>query len=89
MTGDAIPDPDDNCRLTANSSQLDSDNDGYGNACDCDLNNDGVVNMPDYMKFRQLWNRTDDMADFNADGKVGIQDYMIFRSRWNSKAPFE
>ncbi len=87
--GDTIPDADDNCRLTVNSDQRDSDDDGHGNACDCDLNNDNMVTLPDFTKFRSLWNSTDDLADFNGDGSVGLQDFMIFRERWNSTAPFE
>ena len=68
--GDQIPDQDDNCRLTANRNQIDTDNDGYGNACDCDLNNDDVVNQADYTDFRQLWGKTSESADFNSDGRV-------------------
>jgi hypothetical protein len=49
---DGIPDIYDNCLGTPNGpllgtndcdSQLDADQDGYGNACDLDLNNDGYT----------------------------------------------
>jgi subtilisin family serine protease len=86
---DNIPDLDDNCRLTANSTQRDTDTDGYGNACDCDLSNDGVVNQTDFMQFRSHWGTGEAVADFNGDGVVNQTDFMIFRGRWGTTAPFE
>ncbi len=86
---DLIPDTDDNCRQTANAAQLDTDEDGYGNACDCDLDNDGRVNRSDYIIFRTYYNSNEALADFNGDGSVNRSDYMILRSRWNTSAPFE
>ncbi|BBO83650.1 hypothetical protein DSCO28_42160 [Desulfosarcina ovata subsp. sediminis] len=87
--GDNIPDQDDNCRLTANSSQRDSDGDGDGNACDCDLDNDGNVGMADFMQLRSYWGTGEALADFDGDGNVGMADFMILRSRWGTVAPFE
>jgi subtilisin family serine protease len=87
--GDNIPDGDDNCRLTSNSNQRDSDEDGYGNACDCDLNNDDSVNQVDFMQFRSYWGMDEAVADFNGDGSVNQVDFMILRSRWGTTAPFE
>jgi plastocyanin len=40
--GDGIPDIVDNCPFQANPSQVDSDMDQYGSACDCDDNQTGV-----------------------------------------------
>ena len=86
--------PLDNCRLTENPGQLDSDRDGYGNACDCDLNNDDVVNLTDLRMFKDAW-RSECVgngcldADLNGDGKVDRKDYRIFRSRYGDTAPFE
>jgi len=55
---DTIPDTADNCDLVPNAaagqpvgalvSQCDTDQDGYGNACDPDVNNDGVIGGPDF-----------------------------------------
>jgi subtilisin family serine protease len=87
--GDSIPDRDDNCRLTANGTQIDSDADGYGNACDCDLTNDGSVNQADFMQFRGYWGTTEALADFSGDGTVNQTDFMILRGRWGTAAPFE
>ncbi len=80
---------DDNCRLTDNPLQTDADEDGYGNICDCDLNNDGSVSRLDYIQLRMEWGSSDETADFNSDGRVNRTDYIIMRNRWGTSAPFE
>jgi alpha-tubulin suppressor-like RCC1 family protein len=81
--GDTVPDPIDNCTLIANTAQVDADNDGYGNICDGDLNNNGFTNSQDYILFRaRLGNNGTapyDIADINANGFVNSQDYVLFR----------
>ena len=81
-------DHEDNAPETWNPEQTDSDNDGIGNIVDCDLNNDGVVNMADYMMFRNQWNSTSQDSDFDSDGVVSFSDYLIFRNLWNSSYPW-
>jgi hypothetical protein len=53
---DLISDDLGNCRLTPNQSQVDSDLDGFGNRCDCDVDgaagDDGVVDASDFAVFR-------------------------------------
>ncbi len=87
--GDSVPDRLDNCAATANADQTDTDDDGYGNACDCDLTNDGTVNMADFVQFRGFWGTDEALADFNGDSGVNMADFMIFRGRWGASAPFE
>lgn len=87
--GDGILDGQDNCAATANADQKDSDEDGWGDACDCDLTNDGIVNQADFMLFRSYWGTTEPVADFNGDNTVNQADFMILRNRWGSAAPFE
>ena len=45
--GDGVFDATDNCPAVANASQLDTELDGIGNACDDDDDNDGVLDVND------------------------------------------
>src|SRR5262245_51564982 len=48
---DSVDDVHDNCLGVYNPDQLDTNQDGYGNACDADYDNDGVVEAPDFLLF--------------------------------------
>jgi len=81
---DGVIDSQDNCTLLSNPSQVDSDADGYGNRCDGDMNQNGIVNSQDYVLFRQQFGQpsvapTYNKADINANGVVNSQDYVLFR----------
>lgn len=82
--GDGVPDGIDNCTLVANPTQLDADGDGYGNLCDADLNNTGLVTAADYVILRNVLNTADPVADLNGSGLVTAADYTILRSRLNT-----
>ena len=47
--GDGVPDVLDNCSAVANAGTLDcdTDQDGYGNRCDCDLNQSAAATAAD------------------------------------------
>jgi DNA-binding beta-propeller fold protein YncE len=45
--GDNVVDARDNCRGLANPDQRDTDHDGLGDACDPDIDNDGIPNAQD------------------------------------------
>ncbi len=78
--GDGVPDTGDNCTEVANADQRDTDNDGYGNICDGDFNNDSIVNASDLAYFRSRYITTDPDANLNGNGIVDAGDLSIFRS---------
>ena len=63
--GDGIPDYSDNCPNDYNPSQTDTDNDGYGDACDPDDDNDGYLDTEDYV------------PDKNAKRKISILNFKV------------
>ncbi|MFK8014271.1 MAG: hypothetical protein AB8G17_02365 [Gammaproteobacteria bacterium] len=80
--GDGVLDTADNCISESNADQRDTNGDGYGNACDADLNDDCVVNVSDLGLLRSVFFDTgaDLDADFNGDGVVNAADLGILRS---------
>ena len=82
--GDGIRDFQDNCIDVANPAQWDTDEDGYGNRCDGDLNNDGNTNTLDLNLYIQN-HRTREgeinynaNADFNGDRRINTLDLNIY-----------
>jgi hypothetical protein len=49
---DAVPDVADNCLTIQNRSQVDSDGDGFGDACDADFDQDGMVTKVDVARIQ-------------------------------------
>ncbi len=41
--GDGVANASDNCQLVPNANQRDTNADGYGNLCDADIDNDGII----------------------------------------------
>jgi hypothetical protein len=81
--GDGIADNLDNCTLVPNASQLDTDGDGYGNVCDADFNNDGVVNINDFNRLKSrlgITPVTDPVVDLDGNGAVNINDLNRLKS---------
>jgi len=85
LDADGVPDSADNCPAVDNASQLDSNGNGVGNACDGDLTGDGVTGLPDMNALRAAFGTRygepgfDASADLDGDGAVGNADYAVFR----------
>lgn len=80
VDADGVADAVDNCLHLPNCDQRDTDGDGFGNACDTDLNNDLIVNALDLGLLKQVFFTSDPDADFDGDGVVSISDLGRMRS---------
>ncbi len=73
---DGVLDPDDNCLLVENPDQCDADGNGFGNACDLDLDGDGIVGDIDTVLMLTAAKNvsTDPMMDLNCNGAADAAD---------------
>jgi hypothetical protein len=88
--GDGIPDVSDNCIEEENASQLDTDGDDYGNACDCDFDQNLTCSIADFSIFREDYIATADRGvgtDMDGNGAVSIADFSLFRTGYIVGAP--
>ena len=78
---DGVFDFQDNCTLVPNAMQCDTNGDGFGNHCDADLNNDGIVNKADRVLLTAALGATGpNDADLNCDGTVSSGDLDMLRA---------
>jgi len=93
VDGDGIPNDVDNCPLTPNADQLDTDVDGFGDVCDnCSQVANGSNTFPAGDPRIQRDTNNDDFgnicdADLNNDGTVNLSDYSAFRSAFGTSDP--
>lgn len=72
--GDGVEEDADNCRLVSNPSQCDTNGDGFGNHCDADINNNGVVNIVDLGLLKDAYLATPFDSNWNADADLNCSD---------------
>lgn len=76
--GDGVFDPQDNCVNQGNALQRDTDNEGYGNLCDPDFNQDCVVNFLDVSVLSSNFlSNNSPLTDLNGDGSTNFLDFAI------------
>lgn len=78
--GDGVDDSVDNCLGVPNPYQRDTNADGFGNLCDADLDNNGIVNAADLGMFRSRFGSNDPDADFDGNGFVNFADLARLKS---------
>ena len=71
---DGIDDALDNCTNAPNPDQRDSNDDGYGNVCDPDLDDDEDVDSTDLDLMKSAFFGADADADLDGDGTVDFLD---------------
>ncbi len=69
---DGVPDVSDNCIDVENPDQEESDDDIYGDACDGDFNNNGIVDFGDHSIFLGLIGQSGPKGDFNRSTSPGV-----------------
>jgi uncharacterized protein (TIGR03790 family) len=86
LDGDGVPDASDNCRDIPNANQRDTNGDGFGNLCDGDVDNDGVVltswGSPPYEDIELITitiqtSGYNQHHDLDGDGDVDVVDLTI------------
>jgi hypothetical protein len=77
---DGILDARDNCTLVPNASQSDTNGDRFGNHCDADLNDNGLVEKTDRLLLQAaLGTRGTSVADLDCNGVVDNADLARLR----------
>ncbi len=86
--GDGVVDGEDNCSLVVNPAQRDTNEDGVGNVCDGDIDNNCIVNFLDYSGFPQAFGSTDGDPNYepdrevNGDGLINFLDIGIYPAQF-------
>lgn len=79
---DSVLDLQDNCLLKENVDQRDTNGDGYGNACDADLDNDGSIGFTDYIELFTVYGTANPDADFDGNGSVDFNDFLFLLTNY-------
>lgn len=91
--GDLVPDGFDNCDQVSNgpndgSNQVDTDNDGYGNACDADYDQNNAVTATDFGPFIAALGTSNDLrTDHDGNGQTTALDFSTFLTQLGQTTP--
>lgn len=89
--GDGHEDPWDNCSAVVNPAQRDIDGDGFGDRCDADFNNDGLVTTYDFGAYWFPAYATGvadgSGSDMDGDGRVTTADFALFFAQYEAGRP--
>lgn len=83
---DGVFDSVDNCTFIPNPDQIDTNNDGIGNQCDTDINNDCITAFIDISQFTPRFGagagdpNYDEDFDFDSSGSLNFLDYIRMTS---------
>ncbi|HEY8154067.1 MAG TPA: hypothetical protein VII72_08070, partial [Myxococcota bacterium] len=83
--GDGDPDRHDNCLSVPNADQIDTNQDGFGNRCDADYDDNGAVGAPDFTQLLNAYLSSagdpeyDADIDADSDGVIGPRDFAVLR----------
>ena len=86
LDGDGVLDDVDVCVGTANPEQTDTDGDGHGNACDADLDQNGIIDAADFTIWRDGFGLSaadpgfDAIGDFDGNGSIDLGDFALLRA---------
>lgn len=72
---DTISDQLDNCPLVSNINQMDTDNDGAGNACDPDDDNDLIPDVYELANGLNPLDNGDATSDYDIDGLAALEEF--------------
>jgi hypothetical protein len=72
---DGVADVSDNCPSDVNANQQDTDNDGAGNACDTDDDNDGMPDDFEVLYGLNPLRASDADSDTDGDGNTNLQEF--------------
>ncbi|MGB5472045.1 MAG: thrombospondin type 3 repeat-containing protein [Gammaproteobacteria bacterium] len=77
---DGVGDVCDNCTLVANADQRDTNGDGFGNVCDADFNNNGIVDPTDFTSIKAAIGTVNPDRDLNGNGIVDPTDFTFTKA---------
>ncbi len=78
---DGVDDMQDNCLLIENTSQVDTDNDGYGNICDGDFDNNCTTDFIDLQVMKDNFFLAGDLlTDMDGDLNTNFADLSVLKA---------